>query len=733
MTAIVGRPIDRVDGRLKLTGAARYTADHLLPGLAHAVLVTSTIAKGRIVEMDTRAARRVPGVLAILTHEKAPKLAAKSKMPETPTLQLLQDDAVRYANQPIAVVVAESLEAAHEGAERVVVGYETEPHDVGLDAALARAYHPEKAGGDDAETRRGDVAAGLAAAAVRLEETYTTPLETHNPMEPHATTAVWERPRRLLLYDATQGIFDCRARVAEIFGLPESAVRVVSSYLGGGFGSKGPTWSHVALAAVAARHVRRPVRLALTRPQMFGSIGWRSRTRQTIALGVGRDGTLTALHHDTVAQTSSFDEFAEAAGRPTRMLYASPNLATRHRLVRADIGTPSYMRAPGWAPGTYALECAMDEMAVALGMDPLEFRLNNYAGHDPETDHLWSSKALRECYRQGAERFGWSRRPPAPRTRRDGDMLIGWGMATSVYPTHRSEAAAIARVCTDGTVLVQSGTQDLGTGTYTIMTQVAADALGLPPDRVAFALGDTRYPEAPISGGSMTAASVGSAVHLAALALRRKIVRLAIGDRRSPLAGQPARSIRIENGRLVSRRDAEMSESLEELVVRHPGTKLEARAKAVSGDEEDRYAMYAFGAQFVEVRVDAALGSVRVSRMVGVFDIGRVLNAKTARSQLFGGMVGGLGMALHEETVFDERLGRVVNNNLAEYHVPVQADVPDIEVAWIDGADPRANPLGAKGIGELGITGAAAAVANAVYHATGRRVRDLPITLDKLI
>jgi xanthine dehydrogenase YagR molybdenum-binding subunit len=391
------------------------------------------------------------------------------------------------------------------------------------------------------------------------------------------------------------------------------------------------------------------------------------------------------------------------------------------------------MRAPGWAPGTYALECAMDEMAAALGMDPLEFRLNNYAGHDPETDHLWSSKALRECYRQGAERFGWTRRPPAPRTLHDGDALIGWGMATSVYPTHRSEAAAIARVCTDGTVLVQSGTQDLGTGTYTIMTQVAADALGLSPDRVTFALGDTRYPETPISGGSMTAASVGSAVHLAALALRRKIVRLAIGDRRSPLAGQPARSVRIENGRLVSRRDAEVSESLEELVARHPGTKLEARAKAASGDEDDRYAMYAFGAQFVEVRVDAALGSVRVSRMVGVFDIGRALNAKTARSQLLGGMVGGLGMALHETTIFDERLGRVVNNNLAEYHLPVQADVPDIEVAWIDGADPRANPLGAKGIGELGITGAAAAVANAVYHATGRRVRDLPITLDKLL
>jgi xanthine dehydrogenase YagR molybdenum-binding subunit len=321
----------------------------------------------------------------------------------------------------------------------------------------------------------------------------------------------------------------------------------------------------------------------------------------------------------------------------------------------------------------------------------------------------------------------------APRTLRDGDVLIGWGMATSVYPTHRSEAAALARFCTDGTVLVQSGTQDLGTGTYTAMTQVAADALGLSPDRVAFALGDTRYPEGPMSGGSMTAGSVGSAVHLAALALRRKIIRLAIGDRRSPLAGLPARSVRLEHGRLVSRRDADVSESLEELVARHPRTKLEARAKAAPGDEEDRYAMYAFGAQFAEVRVDAALGRLRVSRMVGVFDIGRALSAKTARSQLLGGMVGGIGMALHEETVFDERLGRVVNNNLAEYHVPVQADVPDIEVAWIDGADPRANPLGAKGIGELGITGAAAAVANAVHHATGKRVRDLPITLDKLL
>jgi xanthine dehydrogenase YagR molybdenum-binding subunit len=576
------------------------------------------------------------------------------------------------------------------------------------------------------------VASALDRSDVRVEQAYTTPFETHNPMEPHATMAAWDGPRALTLHDGTQGIFDCRARVAEVLGLAPEDVRVISPYLGGGFGSKGPVWSHVVLAAMAARAVSRPVRLALTRPQMFGPVGWRSRTVQRVAIGATRAGAITAIRHDTLAQTSSFDEFVELAGLPARMLYACPHNATSHRLVRADIGTPSYMRAPGSAPGTYALECAMDELAYALDKDPVDLRLENYAAEDPETGRPWSENALRGCYREGAERFGWSRRPRAPGSMRDGEIRIGWGMATSVYPTHRSAASALARLHADGSVVIETGTQDIGTGTYTVVTQVAAEALGVSPRQVTCRLGDTRLPEAPISGGSQTAASVGSAVHLAALAVRAELFRLAVSDPRSPLSGVGPEDVRIEAGRLFHRGTPARGETISALLTRRGGAPLEKRVEARPDDEDAPVSTYAFGAQFVEVRVDD-LGRVHVSRMVGVFDIGRALNGKTARSQLVGGMVGGIGMALHEATILDERLGRVVNGNLADYHVPVQRDVPDIDVAWIGVADERANPIGAKGIGELGITGAAAAIANAVYHATRRRVRDLPITLDKLL
>jgi xanthine dehydrogenase YagR molybdenum-binding subunit len=737
MAQHIGPAIDRVDGRDKVTGRARYAVEHPLANAAHAVLIVSTIARGRVTAMDTSLAARVPGMLAIMTPMNAPRLrpAGQSERSAKRELTLLQDDRVRYAGQPIGVVVAETLEDATEAATLVRVRYAPEPHEVTLERAAARLHTPKEAGRPDqpADERRGDVERGLAEAEVRIEHVYTTPFEAHNPMEPHATTAAWDGPRRLLLYDATQGVFGCRSRVAELLGLDPGDVRVLTPYLGGGFGSKGPTWSHVVLAAMAAREVRRPVKLALTRPQMFGPVGQRSQTRQTIALGARRDGTLTALRHDTLAHTSTFDEFMEAAGTASAMLYAVPNAAISHRLVRSDVGTPSYMRAPGWAPGTFALECAMDEMAVALEMDPLEFRLKNYAERDPRKPRPWSLKSLRECYRIGAERFGWSGRPPRPATLRDGRERIGWGMATSVYPTHRSPAGAIARLQPDGTVLILSGTQDIGTGTYTIMTQLAAEALGLPPARVAFRLGDTEFPQTPVSGGSQTAASAGSAVHAAATALRERLIRAAVTDARSPLSGLTVDDVTLEDGRLVARRDPARGETLVALATRHRDAVIEARSELSPGDEEERWAMYAFGAQFAEVRVDVDLGLVRVTRMVGAFDVGRVLNAKTARSQMSGGMVWGIAMALHEATRYDRALGRPVNNNLAEYHVPVNADVPAIDVTFVDAVDPHANPIGVKGIGELGITGAPAAVANAIYHATGQRVRDLPITLDRLL
>jgi xanthine dehydrogenase YagR molybdenum-binding subunit len=722
----VGKPLTRVDGRAKVTGRAVYAAEQKTPNFAHAVLVTSTIAKGSA-SLDTTAAQRVPGVLAILTHQNAPKLQEPRNSPPTARkVQLLQSNRVLYAGQPIALVVAETLEAARHAASLVKVQYTREPHSVELEPGLAHAYKPAEGGAhhEPADETRGDLSAGMAAADVKLEHVYTTQFQVHNPMEPHATIAVWEGPDKLTLYDATQGPFPDRERAAALLGISPDNVRVISPFLGGGFGSKGPTWSHVVLAAIAARQVNRPVKLALERPQMFGPVGFRSHTRQTVALGAKRDGTLVALRHDVACQTSSFDEFVESAGMAARMLYTSPANSTSHRLVRSDIGTPSFTRAPGWAAGTNVLEIAMDEMACALKMDPIEFRLKNYAEQDPENGHPWSSKSLRECYRLGAERFGWSKRSPEPRSMRDGNALIGWGMASAVYPVHRSAAAARARLDSDGSILVESGTQDLGTGSYTVMTQIAADSLGVPVSQVTFRLGDTQEAEAPVAAGSQTSTSVGSAVNAAGQALREKLAQL---------AGARPEEISLQRDTLVIRGASARSEKLRDLFARHGQTFIEAQAGAKPGAEQEQYSMYVFGAQFAEVRVDSSLGQVSVSRMLGAFGAGRILNPKTARSQFIGGMVWGMGLALYEDAVMDPRLGRFVNNNLAEYHVPVNADVPAIDAIWVDEVDTHVNPLGVKGIGEIGITGAAAAIANATFHATGKRVRDYPITLDKLL
>ena len=725
----IGQPLPRVDGRAKVTGRATFAADQKIPKVAHAWMVTSSIAKGRILTIDTAAALRVPGVLAVLTHQNAPRLPQKPRTAERPSdrkVQLLQNNLVLYANQPVAVVVGETLESARQGAAEVVVRYARAPHSVQLETSLSRGYKPEKGGahGEPTDATRGDMAAALAAADARIEHVYTTPFEVHNPMEPHATIAQWEGPDKLTLYDATQGPFPDRERVATLLGLHPDQVRVISPFLGGGFGSKGPTWSHVVLAAMAARRVSRPVKLVVTRPQMFGPVGFRSHTRQTVAAAAKKDGTLLALRHDTVAQTSSFDQFVESASMAARMLYNSPANATSHRLVRSDIGTPSFTRAPGWAAGTNVLEIAMDEMAYELKMDPVEFRLKNYAEQDPEKQRPWSSKSLRECYRVGGERFGWSKRPLAPGSMREGNTLIGWGMASSVYPVHRSKAAARARIHADGSILVESGTQDLGTGTYTIMTQIAADALGVPVSQVTFRLGDTQEAEAPVSAGSQTATSVGSAVSAAARALREKLAQF---------AGMAPGELVLRGDTLSSRGVVPRSERLPALLAKQGQPYLEVEAGAQPGDEQDRYSMYVFGAQFAEVRVDRALGMLRVSRMVGTFGAGRILNPRTARSQFIGGMVWGIGLALYEDAVMDPRLGRFVNNNLAEYHIPCNADVPAIDALWVEETDTHVNPLGVKGIGEIGITGAAAAIANAVFHATGKRIRDYPITLDKLL
>jgi xanthine dehydrogenase YagR molybdenum-binding subunit len=567
---------------------------------------------------------------------------------------------------------------------------------------------------------------------VRVEATYALAAEHHNPIEPHATVALWEGPK-LTLYDKTQGVDVVQRTAAQALGIPAQDVRVISPFVGGAFGSAQRAWPHVVLAALAARHVGRPVKLVLTRAQMFTIPGYRPYTVQKVALAATREGRLTAINHDGTGQTSTYEEYTESLLKPTRFLYACPNVRTRYRLAAMNVNTPTSMRAPGEATGVYALESAMDELACALGMDPVELRLRNDADTDPQTGLPWSSKSLKACYLEAARRFGWERRDPTPRSMRDGRLLVGCGTATATWTTFRRPATALVRVRADGTAVVQSAASDIGPGTYTAMTQIAADALGLPVERVRFELGDSRMPPAPVQGGSMTVASVGSAVHEAALAARDKLLGLAGADDRSPLHGVTAERVGVKDGRLFVKAEPSRGETYTDILRRRGLESIEVTYESKPGEEAKKFSMHAFGAHFVEVRVDPDLGTVRVARVVSGFAAGRIINPKTAGSQAIGGIVGGLGIALLEETVWDPRNGRVVNANFADYHVPVNADVPDLDAFFIEEHDPHANPLGAKGLAELALVGVAPAIANAVYHATGKRIRELPITPDKLL
>jgi xanthine dehydrogenase YagR molybdenum-binding subunit len=563
---------------------------------------------------------------------------------------------------------------------------------------------------------------------VKIDEVYELPPETHNPMEPHATTAQWTAPDRLTVYDTSQWVFAVRNKLAMAFQLPKENVRVLTKFVGGAFGCKGSPWSHVLITALAAKQVGRPVKLVLTRTQMFGPVGGRPQTKIRVAAGAGKDGRLAALRQESISSTSRFDTFVEAAALQARHLYASTAIETKHRIVRLDIGTPTFMRAPGESSGSFALESALDELAYALAVDPLLLRLRNYAEVDPDDGKPFSSKALRQCYEEGARRFGWRVAPPGSRSREG--LLLGTGMATASYPANFSPANAVARMLPDGTAQVESGTVDLGTGTYTVMAQVAADALGLPYEKVRFDLGDSEMPEAPISAGSMTAASVGSAVLLTCHSLRENLIRLALSDTASPLHGARAEDVRVEDGKLIAQGQ---TDSYADIVRRAGGKPLEARSRAAPDEQRNKYSNHAFGAQFAEVLVDPDLGSVRVTRMVGVFAPGRVLNVRTARSQMMGGMVWGIGMALHEHTVYDDRLGRIMSRDLSDYHVATNADVGVVEPYFVEEPNDPGNPAGVKGVGELGLCGAAAAIANAVFNATGKRIRKLPITPEKLL
>ncbi|HEY2378608.1 MAG TPA: xanthine dehydrogenase family protein molybdopterin-binding subunit [Gemmatimonadaceae bacterium] len=757
-TESVGTPLDRVDGRLKVTGGAKYAAEYPIPNIVHGVIITSTIAKGRVKAIDTTVAEKAPGVIKILTPFNVPRLpgaptpgphaqssgessgsresgsqgpgARSAVSMRLPTL--LQDDVVRYNGQPIGVVVADTFEHARESVDLVRVTYDSERPV--LDWHKAPTIPPEDVhplGGQRVVTR-GNLEQGLAAASVTVDQTYVTPLENHNPMEVHSTIAQWDGDS-LTLYESTQGITSVRNTVARYLGLTPDKVRVIAYFTGGGFGSKGGPWSHETLTAMAAREVGRPVKLVLTRRQMFGPVGGRPRTEQRVTLGATRDGTLTATRHHSKSTTSTIEDWVEPATNQTRLLYECENVETIYDLVRVNVGSPTFMRAPGESTGTYALECAMDELAYELKIDPLALRLKNYAEKDPESGRPWSSKGLRECYDSAAQRFGWSKRNPQPRSMRDGRWLVGWGMATATYPARRAPAGAVARMMPDGQAYVRAGTQEIGCGTYTSMTQIAADALGIAPARVRFELGNTDMPENPASTGSVTAASTGSAVHDVAVALREKLIQLAIADRQSPLFQAAEGDVRAADGRLTLGGDLNRGESYAALLARHGAEPIEVAGSSRPGAETQEYSMHSFGAVFTEVRVDPDLAIIRVPRIVTAHAVGRILNAKTARSQIHGGVVWGVGMALEEETLIDPRTGRYINADLAEYRVPVNADVGVIDTAFIEQPDEHVSTVGAKGVGEIGITGVAASIANAVYHATGRRVRELPILIEKVL
>ena len=728
---MIGAPVERVDGVAKVTGAARYSYEEQVPNIAYGVIVDSTITAGRVTAIDAREAQALPGVLLVMTHENAPRVNASAGDRK---LQLLQTDAVFYDRQPVALVVADSFETATDAASRVVVSYDRAKPATTMSSPGATTYTPPSANQNSPDTTRGDFAGTFAGAPVKLDYTYVTPTEFHNPMEPHATLAYWTGDQ-LTVFDASQGVFSRRTSMAKILGVPESSVRVVAKFIGGGFGSKGGTNPHQLLAAMAAKATGRPVKIVLTRPQMFGGFGNRPRTEQRVRIGAGRDGKLIAMAHDVRSQGSRYDDFIENAAVISRMLYAVPNQITTHRGVRYDVVTPTYMRAPGESSGSFALESAMDELAYAVNVDPLQLRLLNYAEIDLSENKPFSSKSLRQCYAQAAERFGWSNRKPEPRSMRTPEgLLVGYGMATSTYPSNRSSASAAATMHPDGSVSATSGGVDIGTGAYTAFTQVAAEAVGVQVERVHFDLGDTTMPMAPQAGGSQLTASVANAVHAAGVDLREKLAALAIGDARSPLHGKLLGELGFGDGRVFVSTQPAVGEAFAAIVRRSGQPSVTGRAD-VQHDRRQKspYSSHAFGTHFAEVHVDPDFGTVRLARMVSAFAAGRIVNARTARSQFLGGAVWGVSMALHEEARPDERSGRYMNANLENYLVPVNADIPAIDIILVDEQDEYVNPLGIKGIGEIGNVGSAAAVANAVYHATGKRVRELPITPEKLL
>jgi xanthine dehydrogenase YagR molybdenum-binding subunit len=750
-TKYVGQAIDRVDGAVKTTGEAKFAAEVPYANLAHAALVHSTVSRGRITGIDTAAAVAVDGVLAVITHENAVPMRPPSKVSPVDidslasgtTVNYLNTDQVSWNGQPIAVVVAETPHAAHEAAALVHATYDVQPSTVDFHAEVPNAEVQASSLILPAGGSKGDAEAALVAAPVSVDLRFTTPMHHHNAIEPHATTAVWDGDR-LTVHESAQNVIWIRKHLAHKFSVPAEGIRVLAPFVGGGFGGKANVWAGTIITALAARMTGRPVRMLLTREGVYRTVGGRTPTVQRVALGARADGHLTSLIHTSVTQLGKVGGMAEPVTSQSRYLYAADNILLKQEVVRLDQVSNTSMRAPGEAIGTYAVEVAVDELASKLGMDPIELRMRN----EPETDPLHGKKLshrrLREAYARGAELFGWADRSPEPGTTRDGKWLVGTGVATAYHPSFQLRANVTVRVSVDGQVLVRCGFHEMGMGGATAQAQIAADALGVPFESVRVEYGDSALPLSPGAGGSTQTASIASSLLAACEKLKKSVLDLARKSDESPLRGQRIADLQARDGGLF--RDGR-GETYAAVLARAgiPSVDAVIGSETKLGDltgnlkfmskfllDRRRWVRAATGAQFCEVRVDSDTGEVRVSRWLGVFDVGTVINAKTAASQLRGGIIMGIGAALSEESLVDPRSGRIMNPSLAEYHLPVHADVPNIDVEYLDEPDPSM-PLGMRGIGEVSITGVAGAIANAVHHATGKRVRDLPITLDKLL
>jgi xanthine dehydrogenase YagR molybdenum-binding subunit len=741
-TTLIGTAANRVDGHKKVTGTAQYAAEVVLGNLTHAVLLGSPVAGGRILSIDTIRAERAPGVLLVLTHKNADRLG---EMPQdlaaggatAENRNPLSDTRILHNGQYVAMVVAETLEQARYGASLINVEYKDEPFAVLTDEAETNKLHPDEFLGEPLTFERGNLREGLQSADVTIDVTYKTPTEHPCALEPHATVASWSGDA-LTVYNSTQWVQGDRAVLAGAFGLPSEKVKVICPFTGGMFGSKGATGGHTLLAAMAARRVQRPVKVVLTLPQVLTDVGHRSDTVQRLQIGAKKDGTLTALSHHVLSHTSLEDDFTELATISSRMLYEVPNYRAEHELVRLNVMKPSWMRAPGEAPGQYALESALDELAEKLGMDPVELRRRNHAEIHPRNGKPFSSKHLIECYERGVERFGWAKRNPKPGSMRDGNILVGWGTATATYPGYRMGAKVNVRLQRDGsgvTAVLSTAGSDVGTGMYTMLALTAAEELGLPVERISVELGNSDLSHCAVAGGSNLTASTAPAAKDACLMIKRELLRIA-GRTADGYTGAEGREEEFvfANGRVAHRSDPTQGIAYQDLLKAGNREYLEGEGSTqpIFGHNKD-FAFQSFGAHFVEVKVNPRIGRVRVSRVTSVFDCGRILSAKTARSQFMGGIVFGIGAALLEELNYDPAHGQPVNSDLAGYLVPVHADVPDIDVSWIDAPDYNFNSMGCRGIGEIGITGVAAAIGNAVYHATSKRIRELPITPEKLL